>query len=181
MPLPDLARDIAVSNGRAYVAAGSAGIQVVALDAQVAEPIGRLTTAGRAAGIRVAGSRAYVAAAGAGGGLHILDIANPTAPRLLGSAPTYGSATALDLASGLAYVAGGLGGGVEIFDVANPAAPSLRGALITPGNAQGIAVRGPRAYIAAGVCGLQILDVADPADPRLLGAVPPAARHWRSR
>jgi hypothetical protein len=168
--LPALTRDIAPAGGLLYVAAGEAGLQV--LSPARPAPLASLATPGLASGLKIVGTRAYLASAGPGGGLQIVDIARPAAPRLIGAAPVYGSASGVDVAGELAYLAGGLGGGLEIFDVSNPLSPALRGALITPGNAQAVAVRAGRAYLAAGVCGLQVLDVTNPAAPRLLGAYP---------
>ncbi len=166
-PLSDLARDLAVSATGTYVAAGSAGL--------IGLPVGgtavTLPLPGLASGVTVVGTRAYVAAAGADGGLHIVDVAAPAQPRLLGTAAVLGSASAVTVAGDLAYVAGGVNGGIEIFNLADPAAPVRLGGLITPGAARSILLVGERAYVAAGICGLQTLDVSDPADPRLLGAV----------
>lgn len=167
--LPDAVRDIAPANGLAYVAAGSAGLQVVAPTPPYLR--GELRTPGLVAALRIAGTRAYLAAAGNAGGLQLIDLSAPTAPRLLSRTPTYGSASALDVAGSLVYVAGGLGGGIEVFDVTDPLSPTLRGALITPGAALGVAVSGQRAYVAGGTCGLQVLDLSDPARPQLLGAL----------
>jgi hypothetical protein len=169
--LPDLIRDIAVDGKTLYVAAGAGGLQIIP-DAPSFGPVqGVIRPPGLTAAVVVAGQRAYLASAGPGGGLQVVDVADPARPQLLGSAATYGSATAISVDSGLAYVAEGLGGGIQIFDLSNPRAPTLRGGLITPGAARGVAISGGRAYVAAGTCGLQVLDVADPARPRLLGAV----------
>lgn len=167
--LPDLVRDIALGSGLAYVATGSGGLHVIAPTPPYLR--GELRTSGPAAALHIVGTRAYLAASGNEGGLLLLDLSSPTSPRVLSRTPTYGSAVALDVAGGLAYVAGGLGGGIEIFDVTDPLSPTLRGALITPGAALGVAVSGPHAYVAAGTCGLQVLDVSNPARPQLLGAL----------
>ncbi|MBX0330862.1 hypothetical protein K2Z83_24695 [Oscillochloris sp. ZM17-4] len=162
-------QDIAAGAAALYLAIGQGGLLIASPDA--AQRLGALRTPGLAAAVAIDGGRAYLAAAGPGGGLQVVDVADSAAPQLLGAAPTYGSAEDVAVAGGLAYVAEGLGGGVEIFDVANPRAPALRGALITPGAARGVAVDGDRAYLAAGPCGLQVVDVSDPAAPRMLGAV----------
>ena len=160
---------IAVGLNALYLATGSGGLQITNTDAT--QQLGLLRTPGLAAAIALDGPRAYLAAAGPGGGLHVVNVADPAHPQILSSTPTYASATAIAYAGGLAYVAEGLSGGIEIFDVTNPLSPTLRGSLITPGYAGGIALDGPRAYVAAGTCGLQVLNVADPATPSMLGAV----------
>lgn len=169
LPLDARIQDIAVGLDALYLITGSAGLQITNADAT--QLLGALRTPGLASAIALDATRAYMAAAGPGGGLQILDVADPAQPRLLSSAQTYASATAIAYASGLAYVAEGSYGGIEIFDVTNPLSPTLRGSLITSGYAGGIALDGTRAYVAAGSCGLQILDVANPARPRVLAAV----------
>ncbi|NTV99961.1 MAG: hypothetical protein HGA19_01510 [Oscillochloris sp.] len=161
--------DIAVGADALYLANGAGGFQIASRDAT--QQLGTLHTTGMAAAVALDGTRAYLAAAGADGGLQIVDVSNSASPQLLGSAVAYGSAEDVALTNGLAYVAEGLGGGIEIFDVSNPSAPGLRGSLITPGTAHGVAVSAGRAYVAGGVCGLQMLDITNSASPRLLGAV----------
>jgi hypothetical protein len=168
LPISDLARDMTATAAALYVAAGSAGLIVL----PAGRPAVTLPLPGLPSAVTVVGPRAYVAAAGPGGGLHIVDVADPARPQLRASAAVAGSASGVAVAGDVAYVAGGLNGGVEIFAVTDPAAPVRLGGIVTPGAARAIVVVGDRAYVAAGICGLQTLDIADPAAPRLLSAVP---------
>ncbi|NJM05976.1 hypothetical protein HC891_06910 [Candidatus Gracilibacteria bacterium] len=167
----DLVRDIAVVGDTAYVVAGSAGLQLVDISSGAAPTLrGQLRLPGLPFAVQVVGERAYVAAAGAGGGLQIVDVAVAARPRLLSTFPHYGSASGLALRDNLAFVSGGLAGGLQIVDVSDPRAPVLRGELVTPGVARAIVLDGDRAYLAAGFCGVQQIDISDPAQPQLLGA-----------
>lgn len=167
--LDERVQDIAAGQDTLYLATGQGGLLITSPDAT--QQLGILRTPGLAAAVALDGQRAYLAAAGPGGGLQVVDVANSARPQLLGSAPTYSSAEDVAIVGNLAYVAEGLGGGIEIFDISNPLAPALRGALITPGAARGVAIANGRAYIAGGTCGLQVIDISSPASPQLLGAV----------
>jgi hypothetical protein len=168
LELPDLVRDIVQRDGIAYLAAGRAGLVMVPDGA----PATTFALPGLPSAVLLDGARGYVAAAGMGGGLHLLDLADPLRPRLLSSAEVFGSASDLALAGELIMVAGGVNGGIEVFSVADPLQPTRIGGLITPGTARALVLHGTRAYVAAGICGLQVLDMSDPTAPRLLGAVP---------
>jgi hypothetical protein len=171
LEIGDLVRDIAVVGDRAYVAAGSAGLQIVDGVASAAPTLrGRLRLPGLPFALQVVGEHAYIAAAGAGGGLQIVDVADPARPRLRSSVPHYGSASGIAVRHKLAFVSGGLAGGLQIIDVSDPQAPLLRGELVTPGVAQGIVLVDDQAFLAAGFCGVQTIDISDPAQPQLLSA-----------
>lgn len=107
---------------------------------------------------------AYVAAGT--GGVQIYDISDPTAPVLLSTYGTLGSAQALGLGSDstLLYVADG--GYFHTVDISDPGAPVRKGILTFPTfGAQDIATRGQYVYIADTAVGLRIIDVYDPEEP----------------
>lgn len=90
--------------------------------------------------------------------------------QLVSSIKTGGTATAVCVANGMAYVADGPGG-LKIIDVSNPAKPFLRGSYAITGNACEVAVKGAAVYLAEEVTtmknvgGTYVFDVRNPAKP----------------
>ncbi|MHB1034819.1 MAG: Ig-like domain-containing protein [Pirellulales bacterium] len=161
------AEDVAVSGTFAYVADGSAGLQILDVsDPAAPVRLGGYDTSGIAYEVAVSGTLAYVADASAG--LVILDVTNPAAPVLFGTFVTGGSANGVTVVGTRAYVADGFAG-LQILDVSNPAAPVKLGGYDTAEYAHGVVVSGTLAYVADGRAGLQILDVTNPAAPVRLG------------
>jgi hypothetical protein len=134
-------------------------------------------------GPAVAGARAFVSwGAGTGeGGLIVLDIADPTAPRIIGgydmrgpggrvpNALGQGAAVVGGLVYFLWVTAGPIGpgperGGLIVLDMADPARPVTVGTLNLGPVAQ-IEVRGRQAFV-SNYGGATVLDVTDPAAPR---------------
>ncbi len=167
--IPGFANSVDVSGDFAYVAAGSAGLQIVDVSSRTSPRIAAsLALPGNANDVKLDGTRAYVAAGRAG--LHIVDISNPLSPRLLGSTDTPGDAFDVRASGNLAFVADGPTG-LQIIDVSSPDRPRIVGSLALPGVAHGVAVNGQIAVVAAGFAGLQVVDVTNPARPRILGGV----------
>ncbi|NGX42656.1 MAG: Serine/threonine-protein kinase PknH [Chlamydiae bacterium] len=115
--------------------------------------------------VDVAGDYAYVAA----GGLHIINITNPTNASLvgfyaLGTIDAWGVA----LSGNYAYVASGPVG-LQVIDITNLSNPVGVGSYSTPGFAQDVAVLGNVAYMADGSSGLQIIDISTPSNPVFVG------------
>ena len=107
---------------------------------------------------------------GQNGGLRILDISDPLAPRLVSTwtAP-YGATYSLAVADNVAYVPSGRY--VELLDLSNPAQPRPINAIPTPNPVNDVAVSGNYAYIAVYTNGVQIVDVSNPALPRTVAAI----------
>jgi hypothetical protein len=116
---------------------------------------------GDARGGAVQGTLLYAAA---GSALQVVDISDPTLPRLVAWYGTPGQVNSVVLVGNLAYVAEGTAG-IEIFDISKPTAAVRLGRFDTLGSAENIEVVGARAYVADGVDGVAILDVSDPAAP----------------
>jgi hypothetical protein len=172
--LPGTAYAVAVSGDYAYVAAGSAGLQIVDMsDKQSPAVVGSLDTPGTAKDVRVAGGVAYVA--DGSGGLRLINVSNPSSPSLLGSADTQGDAQDLVVNGGRVYVAAG-NAGLKVVDVSSPSAPSVVGTLATEVPAQGVDVSGGLALVVGGPGGnnsqFVVIDVSNPAAPQQLGSVP---------
>ncbi len=169
--IPGFANSVDISGNRAYVAAGAAGLQVVAVDNKLApQVIAAAATPGNADDVRVVGTLAYVADGSAG--LQVFDVSNPMAPVIVGSVALPGVAKNLTVQGNLVYVAADVGG-LQIVDVTVPAAPQVVGAAATSGPALGIDVTPDRtlAAVAEGAFGLELVDVSAPTNPGLLGIV----------
>jgi hypothetical protein len=106
---------------------------------------------------------------GSGGGVYVLDVANPAQPVKVSEAiHTRGFVYGLAYQSNRVYVAA-CGAGLEIWDVAIPSSPALLGSLASPDWAQGVAVAGSYAYVADCDFGLRVIDVSDPTSPQESG------------
>lgn len=166
--IPGFANNVDVAGNTAYVAAGSAGLQVVDVtDRRLPHIVGALDTPGNAVDVRAVGNRVYVADGTAG--LQIIDVTNPASPTLLGSLDTAGEALDVVVVGNRAYVAGGTAG-LQIIDVTNPAAPALLGTLNTPGVARGVDVSGSVAVIADDTS-FRTADISNPSAPTALGSL----------
>lgn len=165
--VPGFANNVDVAGSYAYVAAGSAGLQVVDVASRASPRIaGSLALAGNANDVVVAGNVAYVA--GGTAGLHLVDVSNPLAPALLGTLGGLGNAQDVVVRGTRAYVAGGASG-LSIVDVSNPRSPVRIGGLATS-NARGVDATGNLAAVADG-SSLRAIDVTTPTSPVLRGTL----------
>ncbi len=168
LAIPGFANNVRVSGNYAYIAAGSAGFQVIDVtDRTQPRIVASLPIQGNANNLRVAGNTAYLLTSL---GLTTIDISNPLAPKFLGSLTTPDNAWDAILSGSLAYIAAGTAG-LRIANVANPTVPILVGSLAIPGTAKGVDLSGSYAVIAAGTAGVAIANVANPAAPQILGTV----------
>jgi hypothetical protein len=124
-----------------------------------------LSPAGSIAGpiemIRVQGQRAYVTN---GPTLTALDLAEPTAPKPIGSYMFPERIWGLRVAGPNVFVSAdrfGLG----IVEFAADGTATLRGSVKTPGQAKSVAVSGAIALVTDFVSGLDVIDVANPSKP----------------
>jgi hypothetical protein len=114
----------------------------------------------------VSNNRAYCANGSAG--LQIVDVSNPTAPKVIGGCSSNFYAQAVTVSGRHAYLSAG-DFGVKVVDISNPASPMLAGFVETAGSAQDVVVSGSNAYLADGTRGLHILDIRNPRLPTALG------------
>jgi peptidoglycan/xylan/chitin deacetylase (PgdA/CDA1 family) len=114
-----------------------------------------------------AGHYAYVACGEAG--LQVVDVSDPAAPVLIGSADTPGAACDVAVHNDTLSVADGAGG-LQVMDVTDPAAPALTGASAAVTNSTGAFAKGDLTFLAEGADGLRIVDLGDPSAPVTLGA-----------
>ena len=172
--MPGYANNVDVAQDYAYVAAGSAGLQIVDIRDRLNPLIvGALDTPGIAIDVKVTGNFAYLADGTAG--LQIIDISDPTLPVLAGFVDTPGVARALVLSTTRAYVADGATG-LVIIDIANPLTANILSIIETGGTAKGLAITETLDYIlvAVGVpdpSAVKVVDISDARNPLLVGSV----------
>ncbi|TWI69732.1 hypothetical protein IP91_00805 [Pseudoduganella lurida] len=169
--IPGLANGVAVGGDFAYVAAGASGLQVVALGADRRTPaiLASLDLNASANDITLAGNLAYLATTG---GLKVVDITDPAAPRLLGTFAAVGNAMGVKVRGTTAYVAAN--GGLTIVSVANPGAMIGAGSISLGGTAWNLDLDPTRnlAAVAMGAGGLKLVDVSNLSAPVLRGSAP---------
>ncbi len=106
------------SRSLAYIASGNSGLTVVDVT-DFAKPISisQFTVPGLINNLSLDVGRKIVAAASPTSGVHLIDVANPTQPKLLRTLPHEGTdpVAAVELYDGLVYV--GVGGKIRAFDV----------------------------------------------------------------
>ena len=172
LSIPGFANNVDVAGDFAYVAAGSAGLQVVDVSNR-ANPsiVASRSLPGNANDVVVVGGYAYVACGN--GGLQIVNVQNPLTPVIAGASVATGDvAWDVVVKGNRAYVANGASG-LIVIDVSSPAAPSRLGALSLSGTAKGVDVDPVRqiAVVARGTAGLSVINVADPSAPTLLATL----------
>ncbi len=171
---PGSARGVAVAAGDAqghtyaYVADEDSGLRVIDVSdpANPSEVGFYVYDTGSAYDVAVAGNYVYVAdvpvwvwekGGWIGGGLRIINIANPASPSEVGFYDTLGDAYSVTVADGYAYVAAG-DTGLRIVDISDQAHPPTQaGFYDTPGRAYSVTVTDSYAYVAEGNGGLAIL------------------------
>lgn len=171
LSIPGYANNVDVNGGYAYIAAGSAGLQVVNVENPNSPSIvGSLDTPGNADDVRVVGNLAYVADGPAG--LRIIDVTNPAAPVSVGSVDTPGDAQDVMVVGNRVYVADG-DAGLQIIDVTTPASPHILGSVDTAGTARGVDVSGNFAVVAddSPSGAVRIINVSNPASAQIVGNV----------
>ena len=105
--IPGFANNVKTRGNYAYVAAGSAGLQVVDVtDHANPQIVSSLALTDNANDLRVVGNTVYMAA---GSSLLTIDVTNPLAPRLIGSVSTPGVAWDVAVSGNFAYIADGAG------------------------------------------------------------------------
>lgn len=168
--IPGYANGVAVNGNFAYVAAGSAGLQVVDVTSR-SQPVitGSLALPGNGDDVTLVGNFAYIAADSAG--LQIIDVSSPLSPVLLGSFKTQGIAWSVKVRGSTAYVAAGTSG-LQVIDVTNPAQPALLGSLPLAGTSKGLDVDLSRnLVVVVGDQGLFTVSVSNPVAPTLVGSL----------
>jgi hypothetical protein len=111
--------------------------------------------------------------------LEVLDLTDPTTPKVVSALPstlsaiTTGTAVALNSPGTLGVAVMGTAG-IEVLDLTNPAVPRIRGVFDTVGSASAVALNNAAtiAYVADGGNGhLQIVNLSNPNFPTLAGSL----------
>jgi hypothetical protein len=166
--IPGFANEVAVNGNYAYVAAGSAGLQVVNVTNRSAPAIvGSLALAGNANSVRVVGNFVFVAAGSAG--LEVIDVTNPLAPVLRATLNTSGTALDVTVQGNVAYVANSTS--LFLVNISTPSVPTALSSLPLTGLIRGVSVDPLReiAVVAADSNGIYVVDVSNLKSPVLVG------------
>lgn len=148
---PGLPGSLASSPGRAQTLAFPVQKLVAgAISSEVTSPVN----------VTVKGDYAFVAAGHQG--LNIVDIADPSKPRLVAALAT-SNARAVDCRDNYVYLADG-SRGVKIIDVSEPGKPVQVGARKTF-DAQDLKIKDNSLYVADGEKGLKVINISDPRYP----------------
>jgi hypothetical protein len=166
-------RDVAINGDYAYLAALDEGWFVVNVADPTAPVLVRAeeTYLGVIVDVTFVDNYLYLAEApdapwGCDCGLHILDAANPAAPRPLSFYHTLEAAASVTVIEDRAYLAAG---DLHVLDISTPTAPQELSSHYTPGFATDVVVSGERAYVADSEGGLRVLNVADSSFPVEVG------------
>ncbi len=100
-----------------------------------------------------------------GSGLRLIDLTAPSAPSILSTFDTAGSAAGVAPWGRHAVVADGTA--VVVLDISNRSAVTLAGSC-PAANARRVAVDGRYAFVADGTVGLLVVDLADPSTPTVV-------------
>ncbi len=117
--------------------------------------------------VAVAGENAYATTHGT---FHVVSLADPTLPVVIGTVPIAGTVVRVRPSSLHAYLASGANG-LEIVDVSDPTSPKLVDTYSTGGSIGGVAIADDIACLTAYGAGMILLDVSNPTAPVLLGEV----------
>jgi hypothetical protein len=127
-----------------------------------------------AEGVYAEGDYVYVAASD---GLTILNVKDPTNPKIAGKTKTPGYARRVMVVDSLAFVAD-RHGGLRIIDVSDPATPKEIGSYGNDYSVYDLYILDDRAYLANSSGGLLLLDVSDPSQPKKLGSYQVLSSHY---
>ena len=115
----------------------------------------------------IVGAYAYVA--GGFNGLHIFNISNPTNPVWVNMVDTPGSALAVAVSGGYAYIADL--NGFCVIDIEPPSSAYIVKTVYPPAGGHGVAISDGYAYVANGDTGLRIIDVEPPQSAHIVKTV----------
>ena len=171
------ANDVIVKGQYAYVAAGSAGLQIVDLASNIANPqIYAVETPGTAHSVFLFGDYAYVADGGSG--FQAIKITDPTKPEPPQTVNTPGDAVSIfvskqtnssEVERTYAFVADG-SNGLYIVDVSDLNKPVQVATFKTDASVQDVIVQGKTAFLAERNQGLLVLDISTINAPKLKGS-----------
>lgn len=118
-------------------------------------------------GEMAAGHYVYVACGEAG--VQVVDISDPAAPVLVGTADTPGAASDVAV-NGDTLSTADARGGLQVIDATSPAGPTVVGGSAAATGSVGAFAKGDLTFLAEGADGLRIVSLADPAAPVTVGS-----------
>ncbi|MEM6293095.1 MAG: DUF1573 domain-containing protein, partial [Myxococcota bacterium] len=157
---------VAWSGGRLIAAAHDRGVLVFERAGKTLRQVGALEAAKADAwDVEVRKGHAFVA--NGTGGLLVVDITDPKAPKQVATLALPGSAgdVSLDPKSAIAYLA--TKNGLAVVDISDPAAPTLRAHVETPGTALMVRPSAPGTVVVADWAEVRAYDVRKPDAPVL--------------
>ncbi len=164
------ARGLAINGTFAYVADGDSGLQILDISSPNSPTTrGKLSLGIPANDIEVVGNYAFLGCGeiSLSGYLKVVNVADPDAPVLVGSAGTTSTAGALELRGHYLFITD-RNTGFEIFDVSDPADPKIVGFYNHSSSilSNDITVNGQYAYLAGDYyMGLVVVDISDLSEP----------------
>lgn len=164
VPVPGSVTALAAGDGLVVAAIGSSVHVVDVTRPESPEVVGRYDFDQPALAVVLDGRLAYVA--NSHDGLRRLDLSDPAAPALTGTAPTRGQAVGV-AGSGRYLFTSDNSIGFDVVDAAGE--PTRAGEYLADGFPRGIAATGSRVFVADQPAGLMVVDVSDPASPRVEG------------
>jgi len=168
LSMPGYANNVDVQGNLAYVAAGSAGLQVIDVtDRARPQIIGSVDTSGTAIDVKIVGDLAYIADGESG--LQIINVFDPLEPTIKASLDTASIAQDIAIQGDFAYIADG-NSGFEVINISNPDKPFSVGGNDQIANVKGIAVEGQHLVLVGGTS-LALYDIEDPTNPLLLTSI----------
>lgn len=169
--IPDTLEDLKVLGPFAYIAGNRAGLFIIDIS-DPSQPLlrGIYKMPRWATGVDVIGSLAYITD-NSSCVLHIVNVANPSSPILIGSCSiTRALPTDIVVSGSHAYLSlGFLGDGMVIVDVSKPSAPTQVGFYPRKGSLLQLCVSQNLLYATTGGSGLDIIDISNPLVPTQLG------------
>ena len=166
-------QDVAVVGNHAYVAGGDS-LYVVDITLPSSPSFVskiRVSQMRGASAVEVVDARAYVAAGPLG--LRVVDVSNPVAPIIIGTADTPGYAGDVAVAGNYCFVADG----EDLKVVQISPNPQIVGSIDPPDVVMGVAASGSYAYVACRSAGLRVIDVSNPAMPMMVGGASTGEAH----
>lgn len=159
MPTTASAADVCVAGAHAYLATAN---EIIAVDVGLPALPRRVgAIANGASAVAAAHGRLYALGSS---GLLVANLANPAAPQVLGTSPSY-SGQALDIMGRLAVLAApgtshfSTDEGIYVVDTTDPTAPTLVERIIPAGTVRAVAVTGEIAWIGDGATNVDVVQI----------------------
>lgn len=165
----DMVLDIAVQDKTAYIASGSAGLQIVDIsDPSRPITLGSWQSSGFAEGVAVKDNTVFLA--NGDQGLSIINVSDPRKPVQIASAYSFNYAFDVVVSGDFTYIAAG-DSGLLILDTSKLAKPAELSQLDTQGYAYELALSENYIFLADAWEGVQVIDVSKPLKPALASTI----------